>query len=77
MEQTLSLNLTVNEINGIIQVLGQLPTSSNAYPLLLKIKEQAESQVKKQAPNPAPASTQSSAFVPPTQAPQTVPFTQS
>lgn len=41
----LNLTLNVNEVNAILQVLGQLPTSSNAYPLLMKIKGQAETQL--------------------------------
>jgi hypothetical protein len=41
----LNLTLNVNEVNAIMQVLGQLPTSSNAYPLLVKIKSQAETQI--------------------------------
>jgi len=46
----INLNLTVEEVNAVMQVLGQLPTSSNAYPLLMKIKQQAEQQVQ-----PAPS----------------------
>lgn len=44
----LNLSLTVDEVNAILQVLGQLPTSSNAYPLLMKIKGQAEAQLPKE-----------------------------
>lgn len=44
----LNLTLTVEEVNAILQVLGQLPTASNAYPLLVKIKGQAEAQLPKQ-----------------------------
>jgi hypothetical protein len=40
----ITLKLTVEEVNGS-QTLGQLPTSSGAWPLVVKIKEQAESQV--------------------------------
>lgn len=43
----INLTLTVDEINAILQVLGQLPTASNAYPLLVKIKGQAEAQLPK------------------------------
>jgi hypothetical protein len=43
----IKLELSVEEVNAILQVLGQLPTSSGAWPLLLKIKEQAEGQVPK------------------------------
>lgn len=42
----IKLELTVEEVNAILQTLGNLPTSSGAWPLVLKIKEQAESQVK-------------------------------
>lgn len=42
----IKLELTVEEINAILQTLGQLPTSSGAWPLVIKIKEQAESQIK-------------------------------
>jgi len=42
----IKLELTVEEVNAILQTLGNLPTSSGAWPLVLKIKEQAEAQVK-------------------------------
>jgi hypothetical protein len=41
----IQLNLSVDEVNAVLQVLGQLPTSSGAFPLLMKIKGQAETQV--------------------------------
>lgn len=41
----IELKLTVDEINAVLQTLGQLPTSSGAFPLLMKIKAQAEAQV--------------------------------
>jgi len=43
----IKLELTVEEVNAILQTLGNLPTSSGAWPLVLKIKDQAEAQVKK------------------------------
>lgn len=43
-----TLELTVEEVNGILAALGQLPTSSGAWPLVVKIKEQAESQLPKE-----------------------------
>jgi hypothetical protein len=46
----LRLNLTIDEVNGILQVLGDLPTKSGAYPLVMKIKEQAEPQIPKEEP---------------------------
>ena len=44
----IKLELTVEEVNGILATLGSLPTSSGAWPLVVKIKEQAESQVPKE-----------------------------
>lgn len=40
-----TINLTVEEINAVLHTLGNLPTSSGAWPLVVKIKEQAESQL--------------------------------
>lgn len=45
--QEFTLTLLPGEIEGIMQMLGQLPTSSGAYPLLLKVKEQVEAQMPK------------------------------
>jgi hypothetical protein len=45
----MKLELEVNEINFVLQTLGQLPSSSGCWPLILKIKEQAEAQVPKEA----------------------------
>lgn len=42
----IQLKLTVEEVNAVLTVLGQLPTSSGAWPLLVKLKEQAEAQAK-------------------------------
>ena len=44
----ITLTLTVEEVNAILGTLGQLPTSSGAWPLVMKIKEQAEPQVPSQ-----------------------------
>jgi hypothetical protein len=41
----LTLKLTVEEVNAILQVLGDLPTKTGAYPLVMKIKGQAEPQI--------------------------------
>ena len=38
----MKLELDVNEINFVLQTLGQLPSSSGVWPLIVKIKEQAE-----------------------------------
>jgi hypothetical protein len=53
----IKLELTVDEVNAILQVLGDLPTKTGAFPLVMKIKEQAEPQVPKEetpAETPAP-----------------------
>lgn len=50
--QEITLTLTVQEVNAILQVMGELPTKTGAYPLVLKIKEQAEAQLPK--PDEAP-----------------------
>jgi hypothetical protein len=41
----MNLTLTKEEIQYIMSVLGELPTKSGAWPLILKIKEQAEQQL--------------------------------
>ena len=46
----MKLELDVNEINFVLQALGQLPSSSGCWPLLVKIKEQAEKQIPKEVP---------------------------
>ena len=49
----LTLKLTVDEINGILQVMGDLPTKTGAYPLVMKIKQQADAQLPKPEEQPA------------------------
>jgi len=39
------LELTVEEVNAILHVLFDLPTKTGAWPLIVKIKQQAEPQV--------------------------------
>ena len=46
----IKLELTIEEVNGILAVLGDMPTKSGAWPLVVKIKEQAEAQVLKEEP---------------------------
>lgn len=45
----MQINLTIDlqEANAILAVLGDLPTKTGAYPLVVKIKEQVEAQVTK------------------------------
>jgi hypothetical protein len=40
-----TLELTLDEVNGILGVLGDLPTKTGAWPLMQKIQEQAAAQV--------------------------------
>jgi hypothetical protein len=41
----IKLELSIEEVNYILQTIGQLPTSTGAWVLLAKIKEQADPQV--------------------------------
>lgn len=41
----LTLKLTVEEINSVLHTLGNLPTSSGAWPLVMKIRDQAQAQL--------------------------------
>ena len=44
----IKLTLDVNEVNYILQTLGELPTKTGAWVILAKIKEQANPQVPKE-----------------------------
>ena len=44
--ETIELKLSVAEVNSILNVLGELPTKSGAFPLAVKIKGQADEQLK-------------------------------
>jgi hypothetical protein len=41
----IKLELTIEEVNFILGTLGELPSKTGAFPLLMKVKEQAETQV--------------------------------
>ena len=41
----IKLELSIEEVNFILAILGDLPTKTGAYPLVVKIKEQADPQV--------------------------------
>jgi hypothetical protein len=41
----IKLELHVDEVNAILGVLGDLPTKTGAWPLVMKIKEQATPQL--------------------------------
>ena len=42
---TIKLELSVNEVNYILQMLGELPTKTGAWNLLANIKNKADPQV--------------------------------
>jgi hypothetical protein len=44
-----NLTLSIEEVNAIMQVLGELPTKSGAYPLVVKISEQVKAQAEPDA----------------------------
>ena len=44
------LKLSVEEVNSVLQVLGELPSKTGAWPLIIKIKNQAQEQLPKEAP---------------------------
>ena len=41
----IQLSLEVEEVNAILNLLGELPSKTGAYTLIVKIKEQADPQV--------------------------------
>ena len=43
----LTLKLTVDEVNAILQTLGDLPSKTGAWPLIVKVKQQADAQLPK------------------------------
>lgn len=47
-----NLVLTTDEANAILNVLGELPTKTGAFTLLLKIKDQIDVQLKDKQDEP-------------------------
>jgi len=45
----MNLNLDQNEVQFILNVLGEMPAKSGVWPLIIKIKEQAEAQLPKES----------------------------
>ena len=41
----INLELTLNEVEGILAGLGELPTKTGAYGLMMKIQAQTQTQV--------------------------------
>jgi len=46
----LPFKLTIEEINFILQLLGEQPNKSNTYPMMMKLKQQAEAAAITHAP---------------------------
>ena len=46
----MNLNLEAKEVQFILNVLGELPSKSGAWPLIVKVQEQAQAQLPKEAP---------------------------
>lgn len=44
----IKLELTVEEVNIILQLLGNCPTAQGVYPLFEKVKQQGEAQIPKE-----------------------------
>ena len=44
--ETVTLTLTVQEVNALLGVLGELPTKTGVFPIAVKVKQQAEEQLK-------------------------------
>jgi len=51
----MNLNLEINEINFLLQVLGELPSKTGAFVLIQKIEAQAKEQGKAKEPEQAAA----------------------
>lgn len=47
--QSISLTLSIDEVQALLHFLGETPTKFGLYPMTMKIKEQAESQVQPEA----------------------------
>ena len=46
--KTLLIDLSVDEINALLQILGEMPNKTGSYPLLMKIRDQAQAQLTEQ-----------------------------
>lgn len=42
----INIELHLDEVNGVLTLLGKMPTETNVWPLCAKIREQAETQLK-------------------------------
>jgi len=46
----MTIELTIEEINALINLMGKTPTESGFFPLMVKIGEQAKNQLPKEVP---------------------------
>lgn len=44
MNEEIELKLHVDEVNSLLAVLGDLPSKTGAWPLMMKLKSQIEAQ---------------------------------
>lgn len=44
-DQIISLTMSIEEVQSLLQLLGEVPTKFGFHPLSMKIKEQTESQI--------------------------------
>jgi hypothetical protein len=51
----ISIQLELNEVNAVLDAIGQLPTSTNTWPIAAKIRAQAKEQLPHQEEEPATA----------------------
>lgn len=47
MSDIIKLELTINETNQVLEGLGELPSKTNAWSLIVKIHQQAQPQLPK------------------------------
>jgi len=53
--QEINIKLTLDELNGLLNILGKLPTETNVWPLAAKIRNQAEVQLQPKQEEPEDA----------------------
>jgi len=41
----ITLNLTLREVEGVLAGLGELPTASGVFPIMMKVRSQTEAQL--------------------------------
>jgi len=44
----ITVKLSLDEVNGLLNLLGKLPTETNVWPLAAKIRDQAQEQLPKE-----------------------------